>query len=87
MKISNVKKLIIWKISHDAIKPGGDPLVDVVSLFSGDNLKKCATNATEWVNLAISAVKTAPDNPFGDDDEAIAGEILRRIDIKLRERK
>jgi hypothetical protein len=33
------------------------------------------------VEQAIAVVKTAPDNPFGDD-EAIAGEILRRVDEK-----
>jgi len=28
---------------------------------------------------AIQLVKSAPDNPFGDDDERIASEILSKI--------
>jgi hypothetical protein len=41
-----------------------------------------AKEAEAFVASAIAAVKSAPDNPYGDDDEAIAGEILRKIEAK-----
>lgn len=36
---------------------------------------------------ALRIFKTAPDNPFGDDDEAIAGELLQKIEERQATRK
>lgn len=44
-----------------------------------NDLGDIARVATEWVEAEIGAVKSAPNNPYGEDDEAIAGEILRRL--------
>jgi hypothetical protein len=41
-----------------------------------------AREATAWVEQALAAVKSARDNPYGDDDEAIAGEILRQVEAR-----
>jgi hypothetical protein len=73
----NVKSLVIRKMSYGAIPDGGG-LMDGIKFLRGD-LTKSARKAQEWVDEAIATVKTAPDNPFGDD-EAIAGEILRQIE-------
>jgi hypothetical protein len=75
----NVKKLIAHKMSLDAIPPGGG-IADGVSFLLSGKLGESAKAASEWVRRAIATVKAAPDNPFGDDDEAIAAELLRRID-------
>jgi hypothetical protein len=48
------------------------------------NLGAVAREATAWVEQALTAVKTAPDNPHGDTDEAIAEEILRGIEARQR---
>jgi len=78
----NVNKLIVCKMSIQGVpKDTPDPLRAVAEFFaSTENLKEHAKEATEWVEQAILAVKLAPDNKWGNDDEAIAGEILRRID-------
>ncbi len=76
----NVKRLIVRKMSTDAI-PGGGGLADGLRFLTDPaRIRDSAREATAWVFAAIDAVKAAPDNPFGDDDEAIAGEILRQID-------
>lgn len=66
----------------DAVPPGGGVknvlafLTDKTAIIDG------AKKATAWVEEAIAVVKTAKDNPWGNDDEAIAGEILRQIEEK-----
>lgn len=75
----NVKKLIAHKMSIDAIPNGGGLGDGLKFLMDKQRIIAGAKAATEWVNQAISVVKTAPDNPWGDDDEAIAGEILRQV--------
>jgi hypothetical protein len=75
----NVKQLVAYKMSILAVpKDGG--MADATRLFTvRGRLAQVAREAEEWVSAAIAVVKTAPDNPYGDDSEAIAGEILRRI--------
>lgn len=72
----NVKKLIVHKMTLDMV-PTGAGIGDVIEKF-GD-LAGYARRATEWVEVALRAVKAAPDNPYGEDDEAIAAEILRKL--------
>ena len=77
----NVKRLVAHKMSVDAV-PGGGGLVDALKFLSSkEAILSGARAATEWVRLAIAAVRQAGEpNPWKDaDDEAIAGEILRRI--------
>jgi len=82
----NVKKLITHKMSRDAIPDGGGFADGLSFLSNPERMAKAARAATEWVEHAIAIVKTAPDNPYGDDDEAIAGEILRQIDERKAKR-
>jgi hypothetical protein len=78
----NVNRLIVRKVSLLAV-PSDGGLKDAVDLFAiPGRLVSLSRQATEWVDAAIAAVKAAPDNPYGDDDEAIAAEILRRIEAK-----
>ena len=81
----NVKKLIAAKMAADAIPKGGNFQSGVEYLMSPDLATK-AQAAAEWVRDAIQAVKSAPDNPFGDDDEAIAGEMLRLAEQRMEGR-
>jgi hypothetical protein len=79
---SNVRKLIVHKMSLLAIRPGSESGLGQMTDFlkSPDRMMAVAREATDWARGAIAAVKTAPDNSYGDDDEAIAGEILRRVE-------
>lgn len=74
----NVRRLIAYKMSVLMVPPGSGKrslAAGVEALVMG-NLPAFARHATEWVKMAIAAVKAAPDNPYGDDDETIAGVIL-----------
>lgn len=75
----NVKKLIAIRMSTLAIKNGTpEPFKEgLLFLMDKHRFKQVSTEAVQWVKDAIAVVKTAPDNPYGDDDEAIAGEVLR----------
>lgn len=80
----NVKRLIIRKMSVDAIPKGGG-FGDGIDFLMSGKIGESAKAATAWVKEALRVFKTAPDNPFGDDDEAIAGHIL--AGIEAREKK
>jgi hypothetical protein len=57
--------------------------LDVIS--NQDKFSATAHEAAAWVQAAITTMKTAPDNPYGDDDEAIAGAILEGIERREKE--
>jgi hypothetical protein len=77
----DVRKLIASKAALLMIPPGTqNGLATAIGAFTKPgNVVAVTRQATEWVQTAIRAVKEAPDNPYGDDDEAIAGEILRQV--------
>ena len=56
----------------------GGPLGGFNALTSG-NLGEIAKEATEWVTVCLEAVRAAPDNPYGDDNEVIAAAILKEM--------
>jgi hypothetical protein len=51
----------------------------MVLIGSGLTMADASPEATRWAQDEIVKAKTAPDNPFGDDDEAIAAALLARI--------
>lgn len=80
----NVKKLMIHWFSVLVVPVGGG-ISDVMNVLSHNHLmKKHMKKALDNTMTAIDAVKAAPNNTFGDDDEAIAAEILRQIDIRKK---
>jgi hypothetical protein len=84
MAVSNVQRLVILKTSRDAIPDGGG-LPDAIAFLSDPQKIVSRLRESEaWVREAIALIKSSPDNPFGDDDEAIAGEILRQIEEKKK---
>lgn len=77
---TNVSKLIVRFVAREAI-PFGGGLADAVEFFSNpDHRQKVLERAKSQAMEAIRLIKSAPDNPFGDDDEQIAGEILKRLE-------
>lgn len=76
----NVRKLIVFKASRDAIPDGGG-MADGMRFLTDPTYRKTVLDGAErWVIRALDVVKTSPDNPYGHDDEAIAAAILERID-------
>lgn len=84
----NVKKLVCKKMSLILVPAGtGSPFAHALgALTDPARLKAAAKEATEFVEAAIAVVKTAPDNPYGDDDEAIAAAILKGIEEREAQR-
>jgi hypothetical protein len=76
----NFKRLVAHRLSVEAVPAGGGLAAALDALTTPDKLAAIAASSRAWVAEAIAVVKTAPDNPFGDDDELIAGEVLRLIE-------
>ena len=77
----NVRKLIAHQMAVIAIPPGsGAGTREALDMLT-DPKKLGATwkEARAWVEGALAAIKAAPDNTFGNDDEVIAHELLKRI--------
>lgn len=80
--VSNVQRLVFHKISIDAI-PAGGGFADGIAFFTDpDKRRRITADAQEWVTQAIKIIRDAKEpNPWSESsDEAIAGELLRRID-------
>jgi hypothetical protein len=78
----NVKRLIIRKMAIDMVPPGGGINDALATMIRPGGIEEHARSATAWVEAALAAVKAAPGNPFGGDDEAIAAEILRGVEAR-----
>lgn len=78
----SAKSLLIMFMSREAIPDGGDIADGTKFFLDEDYRKKVIDRAWENFNLAITAVRSAPDNPYGDDEEAISGAILEQIKEK-----
>jgi hypothetical protein len=75
----NVNRLIIERLSYLAIPEDGG-LADAIRLFTEEGrLLAVYKQAIQDVEHCLAVAKTANPNPYGNDDEAIAAEILRRI--------
>jgi hypothetical protein len=76
----NVTELIIRFIAREAVPPGGG-LADGIEFFKNpERRKQILAKAESNAIAAIQLIKTAPDNSFGDDDEEIAGMLLKKIE-------
>jgi hypothetical protein len=74
----NVERLIARKMAVDAVQSWGK-IGNAIRWTTRpeEALADSAAAARRSVLESIAAVKAAANNPHGDDDEAIAGEILR----------
>lgn len=76
---TNVTKLITKFIAREAI-PAGGGVASAVEFFKNAEYRKKVLDAAEAKAIqAIELIKAAPDNPFGNDDELIASELLKKI--------
>lgn len=75
----NVTILITQFIAREAVPPGGG-LASALEFLSNPKRRKQVLESAEVKAIqAIQLIKSAPDNPFGDDDERIASELLSQI--------
>lgn len=75
----NAQKLLLRFMSREVIPDGGDFMDGVKFLLDETHRKQIMEKAMMNFDLAITAVRSAPDNTYGDDEEAIAEAILGQI--------
>lgn len=86
--MTNMRRLAVHAMSVAAV-PAGGGFADAIKFLTNKTvLVESARQADKFARDAVAAVRAASDpNPWRDaDDEAIAGEILRRIDERKRSR-
>lgn len=78
----NVTKLIIKFIARHAIPINGG-VADGIEFIRNSERRKVVLESAELDAIqSIRLIKNSPDNPFGNDDEKIAEELLKQIASK-----
>lgn len=81
----NKKRLIALFSSRLAVPPGGGLAAALEVLMNPERLKETTLQAVQMADDAIAAMKAAPDNPYGDDEETIAGAIVAEVEKRVSE--
>lgn len=76
----NVKRLLAHFIAREAIPVGGGVADGLNFLTNPERRTSGIEKAMADLDAALIAIKSAPDNPFGNDDEVIAAAILERVE-------
>lgn len=75
----NFTKLMLRFVARLAIPKGGG-IANGLEFFQNKELRQQILKQAEIdTEKAIQLVKSAPDNSYGQDDEAIAGALLEKI--------
>lgn len=78
----NTRRLLAHFIALEAVPAGGGLASGLNFLANPEQRQRGIATAMANLDAALKAVKSAPDNPYGDDDEAIATAILERVEQK-----
>ena len=78
----NVKRLISMLMAKEAIPDGGGFKDGVDFLLSPERVKASFIKAQQDAMQFIELIKSAKDNPYGDDDEQIAAAIIAEVKKK-----
>lgn len=76
----NLKRLLAIVTAKIAIPPGGGLADGMRVLTTPGAMVNAARQGLVQVDQMIAAVRSAPDNPYGDDEEIIAGAILAQLE-------
>lgn len=80
----NFKRLMAYKVARDALPRGGnlqDKFQAGMDTFTGPGrLAALTLAAIQWCDEAINVMRSAPDNPYGNDEETIAGAIVKELE-------
>ena len=79
----NAKRLLAHFIAWEAVPRNGGLADGLRFLSDPDARRRGLERAMSNTQTAIDLVKSAPDNPYGDDDEAIAAAILERVNRRV----
>ena len=81
-----VPRLILRVIARMTIPKGGGIADGIRFIQDEEHRKKIVLEAERFAMAAIEAIKKAPDNTFGTDDEEIARALLGEADRVAAER-
>jgi hypothetical protein len=76
----NMKRLMAYAAAKESISPGGGMADALQAIATPGRLVEITRNALAFADAAVAVMRTAPDNPYGEDEEAIAGAILAELD-------
>lgn len=76
----NIRQLLAICVARIAIPDGGGLAAAIESLSSKERIIENSRKGLVLLNQSIEAIKAAPDNPYGEDDEVIAGVILKSLE-------
>lgn len=76
----NLKKLMIHFMAVDAVPPGGGLQAAVDLIMSPNGIRDSAQRSLAKALAAIDAMRAAPDNPYGNEEEVIAGAFVKQIE-------
>lgn len=81
----NMKKLISMRMASLAIPAGGDFYDGVKAIMTPGKLGEHFKEAMKWAFISVDQVKAAYDNPYGNDDEAIAEVLVKAAKARQEE--
>ena len=81
-EISNVEKLIVRKVSIDAVPKGAGFKEAITFLTDKNKISETYKNAKKWVKENIQLIREAVGPYSNSSDEEIAGVILKEIEKK-----
>jgi len=81
----HMKKLIAMRMASLAIPPGGGLHDGIKAIMTPGLLGEHMKQAMTWAFLSVDQVKAAHDNPYGNDDEAIAEVLVKAAKARQEE--
>ena len=76
----NMKRFLAYAVARKSIPPGGGMQAVINVLVTPGKLADVTREALKFCDDAIAAMRSAPDNPYGNDEETIAGAIVKELD-------
>lgn len=76
----NAKRLLSRLIARAAVPPGGGLESSLRFFADTEHRHRVLEVAMGNLDASIALIRQAPDNPYGDDEEAIAAGILERLE-------
>jgi hypothetical protein len=76
----NMKRLLSMFIARIAIPPGGGLAAGLALFTEPGRYQEVAREALKQTDIAITAMRAAPDKWYSDDEEEIAGIILASLE-------
>jgi hypothetical protein len=81
----NFMKLVFNRAAILAVPSGGGLADGIEFLTNPDKRQRIMKEAFGFAEQAVEAMKAAPDNPYGDDEETICAAILAEAERRTHE--